>query len=83
MPQLVKKIEKQILKNATLLKQCDLMMSARASLVASESKKVVVKALHRSGQEGSKAVRCKHYGEMPYHPLPNASMYKIANGSVN
>lgn len=48
---LIAKIEKQILENAALLKQSDLMISARASLDASDGKKRPVKALYKGVSE--------------------------------
>lgn len=81
-PQVIVKLQDAILKNAALLKQSDLTVSARASLDASSLTKTKVKSLHQNGN-GTKGNHCKHYNEMPYHPLPNASVYKKARRPFN
>lgn len=81
-PQVIAKLQKELLENAALLKQGKLLVSDRVNLDISEMKSTQVKALNVSGN-GEKSVRCKYYNEMPYHPLPNACVYKITKGSFH
>lgn len=74
--QVIAKLQKLILKNAALLRQCDLMISDRAGSDASQKRTSKVKVLYRNGNGRSKeAIHCKDYNNMPFHELPNASVY--------
>lgn len=77
----IKRIEKSIQKNATLLKQGDLLISEIVKRHASDVEKTTVRALHKASEKVYN--KCKSYDKMPFHPLPNACQFQIVQEKAN